>query len=396
MPTVYFAPDKMCTTLKLQTKRLHDYFVANGWLVVDTPANADKIICGVCVGWTSLEMASLQTLKEHAAFGDKVAAVGCVRGLGQELMQKVYAGSPVPSYKLATAEELISNPTVKINDIPEPSTFRSPADYRLYDLSKRFVNLALGCAFNCSYCLHKKGIGERQSRTVEHILQQVEDLVREGGVKTIVLTGLETGMYGRDIGTNFATLLSKVLAGAGNFAIAIGQFHPSGFEHFEDDLTKLFSNARVVDLQVPVQSTSPRLLRLMNRPELPVRLGAILKAIALANSGIVLRTDLIVGFPSESFDEFAGSVDFVAEYFDEISLYCFEPKKGLAAAEVDNVVPRQEIERRRDYAIRILSERGKLSHSGSQKDELDLAALEQKRENQRKAKMKSRCGNCVV
>lgn len=391
MPSVYFAPDKMCTTLKLETKRLHDYFVANGWSVVDQPENADKVICGVCVGWDSLENASIQNLKDHSAFGDKVAAVGCVRGLDPELVKKAHSGSSVPSYKLSTAEELIQNPIVKIHDIPEPSTFRSPTDYRLYDLSKRFVNVALGCAFNCSYCLHKKAIGDRKSRTVEHVLEQVKGIVGEGGVKTIVLTGLETGLYGREIGTNFSTLLKNVLDAEGDFEIAVGQFHPSGFEHFEAELIKLFSNPRVVDLQVPIQSTSSRLLGLMTRPALPSRLDQILKEVAIANHGLVLRTDLIVGFPSESFDEFSDTVDFAAEYFDEISIYCFESKNGLAAAEMDNIVPKQEIERRRDYAIKILSERGKLSHCGSQKDELDLVGLEQKREDQRKSKMKSNC-----
>lgn len=389
MPTVYFAPDKMCTTLKLETKRLHDYFVANGWSIVDQPENADRIICGVCVGWSSIEHASLQNLKDHSAFGDKVAAVGCVEGLDPELVRKAHSGRSGHYYKLSTAEELIQNPIVKICDIPEPSTFRSPADYRLYDLSKRFVNVALGCAFNCSYCLHKKSIGDRKSRTLEHIIEQIRCIVGEGGVDTIVLTGLETGMYGREIGTNFSVLLKNVLELGGNFDVAVGQFHPSGFDHFENELARLFSNQRIVDLQIPIQSTSSRLLHLMNRPVLPSRIGQILKEILAANTVIVLRTDLIVGFPSESFDEFSRSVDFAAEYFDEISLYCFESKKGLAAADVENIVPKQEIERRKDFAMKIFSEKGKLFHSGSQKDERDLAGLEQKREDQRKSKMKN-------
>ena len=388
MPTVYFAPDKMCTTLKLETKRLQDYFVANGWSVVDQPENADKIICGVCVGWSSIENASLQSLKDYSVFGDKVAAVGCVEGLDPELVKKVDPGRSESLYKLSLAEELIQNPIVNIDKIPEPSTFRSPADYRLYDLSKRFVNVALGCSFNCSYCLHKKSIGDRKSRTLDHILEQIKFLVEEGGVKTIVLTGLETGMYGREIGTNFPSLLNKVLDSEGNFDIAVGQFHPSGFEHFESELTDLFSNPRIVDLQVPIQSTSSRLLALMNRPSLPSRIGQVLKEISTVNPGIVLRTDLIVGFPSESFEEFSNSVDFAAEYFDEISIYCFESKKGLAAAKVESIVPKQEIERRKYFAIKVFSERGKLFHSGSQKDERDLDGLEQKRENQRKSKMK--------
>jgi len=378
----------MCTTLKLETKRLQDYFVANGWSVVDQPENADKIICGVCVGWSSIENASLQSLKDYSVFGDKVAAVGCVEGLDPELVKKVDPGRSESLYKLSLAEELIQNPIVNIDKIPEPSTFRSPADYRLYDLSKRFVNVALGCSFNCSYCLHKKSIGDRKSRTLDHILEQIKFLVEEGGVKTIVLTGLETGMYGREIGTNFPSLLNKVLDSEGNFDIAVGQFHPSGFEHFESELTDLFSNPRIVDLQVPIQSTSSRLLALMNRPSLPSRIGQVLKEISTVNPGIVLRTDLIVGFPSESFEEFSNSVDFAAEYFDEISIYCFESKKGLAAAKVESIVPKQEIERRKYFAIKVFSERGKLFHSGSQKDERDLDGLEQKRENQRKSKMK--------
>lgn len=385
MSKVYFAPDQMCTTLKLEAKRLQDFFVANGWSVTDNPENADKIICGVCVGFDSLVSYSLKHIKDLSVFGDKVAAIGCASGLTTELGESVSLGGSAPTIKISTPEELIPNPVIGINDISEPSTFRSKQDYRLYNLSKRFVNLALGCAFNCSFCLHKASIGDRKSRSIEHILEQVKGLVKEGEVKTIVLTGLETGMYGREIGANYSTLLKMIFEVEGDFEVAVAQFHPSGFDHYEAELIKMFSNPRVVDLQVPIQTTSSRLLNLMSRPPLPLALGKILGEISATNPGIVLRTDLMVGFPSETPDEFSSSVNFAAEYFDEISLYRFETRTGLAADKLGDKISKQETEKRREYAIKILSEKGKLFHCGSQ-DAVDLTALEQKRQEQRKSK----------
>ncbi len=384
MPTVYFAPDQMCTTLKLELKRVHDFFVANGWSVVSKAEGADRVVCGVCVGWDSLENASLQTLKDHECYGEKVVALGCVSGMDQQRMHDVHTGAVVPSFQVSKAEELIPDAKVRLQDVPEPSTFRSPEDYRRYDLSKRFVNVALGCAFSCAYCLHKVGIGPRRSRTVEHIVDQVKGLVGEG-VRTVVLTGLETGLYGREIGTDFVTMLRAVLSVSEDFAVHIAQFHPSGILHHERELVELLGNSRVSDLQIPIQSTSDRMLSLMSRPPLPRGLGDILKEVAKANPRLVLRTDLLIGYPGESYGEFVDSVEFATMHFDEISVYSFEAKRGLPAKELENVVPADEVDRRRIYALKVISERGKLGHCGSQ-SKLELAGLERLREAQRNAK----------
>lgn len=384
MPRVYFVPDKMCTMLKLEIKRVHDFFVANGWEVTTSPESADKILCSVCVGWDNLEQESLDALDALAGFGDKVAAIGCVNAIDERRVDAVHRGSRIPSDRMSAAAELIPDAAVRFEDVPEPSTFRSREDYRLYDLTKRYVNIAYGCSFSCSYCLHKVGIGPRRSRPVADIVAQVDEL-RRGGVRVVVLTGMETGLYGRDLDTDFAALLRAVLALDAEFDVHIAQHHPSGLLHFEDQYVELLSNPRVTDLQLPIQTTSERLLALMNRPPLPPRLADVLRAVALRNPRLVLRTDLIVGFPGETWSEFQDAVAFAADIFDEIAVYRFERKTGLAAERMDEGLGPDEIDRRRDYALETIAASGKLAHNGQQAT-MDLNELERRRVAQRAAK----------
>ncbi|MBC7907757.1 MAG: radical SAM protein [Rhodospirillaceae bacterium] len=385
MPSVYFAPDEMCTMLKLEVRRIYDYFLANGWTAAATPEEADKVIAPTCAGWDKLETNSLNMLAALAPMADKVVALGCVNTMNSKAMAKVHKGATIASVALDQAAGLIPDAKVALADIPEPSTFRSKEDYRLYDLSKRFVNVAFGCAFTCAYCPHKVGIGPRKSRSLDSIVDQVRQLMTEG-VRIVVLTGMETGLYGREIGTNYVAMLREVLAAGDTFQIHVAQFHPSGIRQFEDDFAELFGNARVTDVQIPIQTTSARLLKLMSRPPLPDGFGDVMRRVKAANPKVILRTDIIVGYPGETEEELSHTLDFVEDIFDEVAVYGFEMKAGLPAEQLAHMaIPDDEIARRKAWATQMITAKGCLAHGGQQAD-LDLVALEELKQNMRRSK----------
>jgi MiaB/RimO family radical SAM methylthiotransferase len=379
MGLVYFSDDDMCTTKKLEMRRIQDFFRLNSWDVTRDPDKADIVICVTCSGWEKLEQKSLETLKGLQYLGDKVIALGCVTDVNPDGVKQVHAGRCISSLQLDKVSELIPNPKVKFEEVPEPSVFRTKEDYRLYDLTKRFVNIAGGCSFACSYCPHKVGLGSRISRTEEHILKQIEGLVAEG-VRIVVLTGMETAYYGLDIKTDYPNLLKKVLDFSNVYEVHVSQFHPAGILKYYNRLLPLLQNERVTDIQIPIQTTSDRLLKLMNRPPGTERIGEFLCEVKKRNKVAVLRTDIMVGFPSETMEELDKTLNFVTGVFDEIAVYGFEMRKGLAAEKLmDQSFSKEEIERRVAYGAKIVEERGVMAHGGQQAD-VSLIEIENRKQ----------------
>lgn len=387
MSLIYFADDDMCTTKKLEMRRIQDFFTLNGWEVTRDPDKADMVICPTCSGWEKLEQKALETLKGLQYLGDKVIALGCVTDVNPDGVKQVHAGRCISSLHLDKIAELIPNPKVKLEAVPEPSVFRTKEDYRLYDLTKGFVNIASGCSFACSYCPHKIGLGSRISRTEEHILKQIEGLVAEG-VRIVVLTGMETAFYGLDIKTDYPNLLQKVLDFHHGYEVHVAQFHPLGILKYYDRLLPLLQNERVTDIQIPIQTTSERLLKLMNRPPGTDKIGEFLREVKKKNRVAVLRTDIMVGFPSETMEELDETLNFVTEVFDEVAVYGFEMRKGLAAEKLmDQSFSKEEIERRVAYGAKIVEERGAMAHGGQQAD-VSLIEIENRKQAIRDAKKK--------
>ena len=105
--------------------------------------------------------------------------------------------------------------------------FRRKENYRDYNLSKRFINIAEGCAFNCTFCTHKPGLGRRRSRPISEILGQIEQCVAEG-VRIVNLMGMETSLYGIDVGTSYPNLLKAVLDLNDSYEVHVAQFNSTG------------------------------------------------------------------------------------------------------------------------------------------------------------------------
>lgn len=386
MSKVYFTEDNMCTTKKLEVRRIYDYFIANNWVVTKNAQEADIIICPTCVGWDVKEKKSLERLLEVNKTGKKIVSFGCLNNFNPEAVSKVHNGVCIPAQSLEAIADLIPNPKVKFSDIKSPSEFKSREDYRLYDLTKRYVNIVDGCSFTCVYCPHRIGLGSIKSRPQEEILWQIRSLAA-GNLRILVLTGMETALYGIDIGSTYTELLKDVLEIDAFFEIHIAQFNPYGVVKYYNSLLPLFSNTRVTDIQIPIQTSSERLLKLMKRPLGVDQVGKFMKAVRSNNKSAVLRTDLIVGFPTETEEELIESLKFAVDIFDEVAVYAIEIRSGLPIEKLkDKAYPPEEIKRRIDLAVNFVENKGRMSHKGQQGESLSLLEVEARKEALRKAK----------
>ena len=257
---------------------------------------------------------------------------------------------------------------MKLNDIPAPTEFRRKEDYRDYNPKRIFVNIAEGCSFACSFCTHKPGLGPRRSRSLNDILRQISN-AQKTGIDILHLMGMETALWGIEFKSNYVELLDAVLNIDENFEIHIAQFQPHGLKLYGEDLSILMSNKRVSDIQIPIQSTSDRIMKMMNRKNHSEIISPHLKFIRKNNIRTTLRTDLIVGWPTETYEERINSLEYAAEHFDEIAIYAIELSEDLPAWKYQkDAFSHEETLEIVNFSKNYLKDKDVVVHSGQQDD----------------------------
>ena len=208
---------------------------------------------------------------------------------------------------------------------------------------RAWVSIMYGCNNFCSYCIVPYVRGRERSREPEKIIAECRELIAQG-YKEITLLGQNVNSYGKDLDTpyDFADLLTAIDAIPGEYWIRFMSSQPKDATH------KLFDTmARCghvcKQLHLPVQSGNDRVLRAMNRP---YSRAGYLSLIGYARSvmpGLVLTSDVIIGFPGETESEAMDTVSLVEEAkFDALFTFIFSPRPGTPAAGMDDPVPREE------------------------------------------------------
>ncbi|NLM38948.1 MAG: tRNA (N6-isopentenyl adenosine(37)-C2)-methylthiotransferase MiaB [Firmicutes bacterium] len=216
---------------------------------------------------------------------------------------------------------------------------------------KAFVNVIYGCTNFCSYCIVPYTRGKEHSRLPEKIVEEVRGLAQQG-FKEVTLLGQNVNAYGKDleINTSFADLLRELNDIDGLQRIRFTTSHP---RDMGDDLIEALADLPKVceHLHLPVQAGSNRILRRMNRGYTREYYLQLVEKVRKAVPNISLTTDLIVGFPGETDEDFEETLSLVREVrFDSAFTFIFSPRKGTPAAKMHNQVP-EEIKKERIYRL---------------------------------------------
>jgi tRNA-2-methylthio-N6-dimethylallyladenosine synthase len=227
-----------------------------------------------------------------------------------------------------------------------------------------WVQVSMGCNSRCAYCIVPSVRGREQSRRPGDIVAEVERLAADG-VKEVTLLGQNVNSWGRDLApditTEFGELLRAVDAVEGIERIRFTSPHPKDFR--EPVIRAMAECASVCEhAHLPAQSGSTRLLRLMRRTYSRERYLALVERLRAAIPDLALTTDLIVGFPGETDEDFEQTVTLVEEVrFDGAFTFVFSPRAGTEAAGMPDHVPedvkRERIERLVDVVQRVAAGR---------------------------------------
>jgi threonylcarbamoyladenosine tRNA methylthiotransferase CDKAL1 len=175
------------------------------------------------------------------------------------------------------------------------------------------VQIATGCLSDCTFCETKLAKGRLRSYKINDIVRQVSDDVKQG-CKEVWLTSTDNGAYGFDIHTNIAELLKHVCSIDSDFMVRVGMMNPQYLQFIIDDLIEAYRDDKVFKfLHIPVQSGSNRVLRAMRRGHSVERFIDIVKRFRKELGYCTIATDVIVGFPTESYDDFKATIDLIKE-----------------------------------------------------------------------------------
>ncbi len=260
------------------------------------------------------------------------------------------AGVPIGETIVDIAEEAGSQNTIKDHVLSEDDGERQVS---------AFVSIQQGCNMDCAFCIVPKTRGDERSRPMDDIVAECRALV-ERGVREITLLGQIVTSYGRrDYAhtggvTPFVQLLERVHAIDGIERIRFTSPHPRGFK---DDLVAAYGRlAKLCPyVHLPMQSGSNRILRAMNRPYSRERYMEIVDALRAVQPEMYLSTDVIVGFPGETEEDFAQTRElFEACNYDMAYVFKYSIRTGTPAAELGDQVPDEVKERRNQVLLGIL------------------------------------------
>ena len=221
---------------------------------------------------------------------------------------------------------------------------------------KSGVNIMFGCNNFCSYCIVPYVRGRERSREPKEIVREIEHLVQDGVVE-VMLLGQNVNSYGRNLEhpMTFAQLLQEIEKIEGLERIRFMTSHP---KDLSDELIEVMKNSKKIcnHLHLPLQSGSSRILKIMNRHYDKEHYLELVDKIRAAVPDIALTTDIIVGFPGETEEDFEETMDVVRRVrYDSAFTFIYSKRTGTPAAKMENQVPEDVIKDRFDRMLNMLN-----------------------------------------
>ena len=322
---------------------------AMGYMKTETPDDADLIILNTCAIRQHAEEKALSMLGRFKALKRKnksliVGVCGCMAAeehikelLKTDFHYVTFTLEPNMLYKIPylVYRALGDGKRSFIigedgGDVYEGMPMTRRCDH------KAWVSIMYGCNNFCSYCIVPYVRGRERSRSVEDILSECRSLV-EDGVKEITLLGQNVNSYRGEC--DFATLLEKIAMIDGDFIIRFMTSHPKDVSDSLIEVMAKYTPKIAPYFHLPLQSGSDRILKSMNRTYNRERFLSIVDKLRAGIPDICLSTDVIVGFPSETEEDFLDTLDVLQKArFDMVYAFKYSPREGTPAAKMKDQV----------------------------------------------------------
>ena len=367
-----------CQQNEADSERIRGLLDQCGYRMTDSAEGADVVVMNTCAIREHAEQrvfgnlgALTHTKRRHE--GQKIFLCGCMAGQ-EHVVQRIKKSYPHVDgvfsthhlWQLAEILHRVLTTGKRTYFVEDEAGSIAEGLPQLRDSSlKSWVSIMYGCNNFCTYCIVPYVRGRERSRKPEDILEECRALI-ESGCKDITLLGQNVNSYGKDLacGTDFADLLKAIADIPGEFLIRFMTSHPRDASHKLFD-TMAASPKIAKQLHLPFQSGSSRVLKAMNRH---YDRQTYLEKVNYAKSvmpELVLTSDVIVGFPGETEEEFEETLSLISQvHYDSLFTFIFSPRAGTPAASMDDPTPKEEKNRRFDRLCQLQNTISEQIHRG--------------------------------
>lgn len=336
-----------CKVNHYETEAIWQLFKDANYERVEFETNADVFVINTCTVTNTGDKKSRQIIRR--AIRQNPDAVVCVTGCyaqtsSAEIMEipgvDIVVGTQ-DRHKLLDYIQKFQDERQPINgvgNIMKNRTYEELEVPYFTDRTRASLKIQEGCNNFCTFCIIPWARGLMRSRDPEKVVEQATQLVNSG-YKEIVLTGIHTGGYGQDLKNyNLAQLLRDLDTIEGLERIRISSIEAS---QLTDEVIDVIGNSNKVvrHLHIPLQSGSDDVLKRMRRKYTMAHFSERLTKLHQALPDLAVTSDVIVGFPGESEDEFQETYDFIVNHhFSELHVFPYSPRIGTPAARMDNQI----------------------------------------------------------
>jgi tRNA A37 methylthiotransferase MiaB len=355
-----------------------DFLRACGHEIVDSAQNSDAILLWTCAFRADVCRNSLAQIKHYQEHYEekRLVVAGCLPGIDAKALSSVFTGDVVnwrdDSKKMVEIFGPVpgdladfSNIYIQAKLCEDSEDFRRKNPGKDATFPDQFIKLVIaqGCNHHCSYCSERLVFPPYHSFLLGQLVEHCRALILETGQTDIMLLADSVGEYGKDIGTNLPELMRALIEICPGVKIALNNLNLTDFITYYGDMREFIKLGRIKHLNLPIQSASSRILKLMNRDYSVADLHSVF---SLFNDMQFkdFDTHIIVGFPTETDSDLKETIDFVLKYRPRyVLLNRYFETPAIPSAALPDKVSLDEVTRRIHEAEKLFGEAGILYSS---------------------------------
>ncbi len=342
-----------CSKNLVDAEEMLGILEAEGYELVADEENADIMIVNTCAFIDSAKQESIDCILEHARFKETdknriLVVTGC---MSQRYKEELKAELPEVDIVIGTNEYNKIADILRNFDKSQSAIYCSEKYIEDTELKRvvttpsymAYLKIAEGCDNHCTYCVIPSIRGKYRSRSIESIVDEARRLV-QNGAKEFVVIAQDTTRYGFDLYGEYALpkLLDKLCEIEGLHWLRLHYLYP---ELLTDELIETIKNQDKICnyFDIPIQHCNDKILKLMGRRTSKAKITELISKIRREIPDSVIRTSLIVGFPTETEEQFEELRDFVTEAeFDRLGAFAYSQEEGTPAAKMDGQIDDEE------------------------------------------------------
>jgi tRNA A37 methylthiotransferase MiaB len=396
---IFITTEISCPFRVLDAVKLKHYFTLNNFEIIESYEKANYYIYITCSATNPIVQKELKTIKEFKEPSCELIVLGCLPGANQKELNNIFSGKTIATKNIKDIDLFFPHFNIKFDEVSESTHFDSGSyvfldinpnasffllllkyglsatlkrkvhrhrDYKIFkSLNKgkninetRFLKICTGCTNNCTYCNIREAIGKIKSRSITSIKSDYTHLLLQGN-RLFHFVAEDICSYGYDINSSLTKILNTLSSVDKQYNVkwSLEGLHPAWLVKNQKNIFPFIKSKKIWEITISVEHGSDRILSLMNRHYKINDVKKVLNYLRTINPGIKLNCMLILGFPSETEEDFKEVLNLLKSIrFDSVLVTEYSEFSKRASSKIFPKVPKKIVHERLNKANQVLKE----------------------------------------